>query len=99
MDPTEEDLYKITATFSGSESYWNSYDTTTLMVGPQTTSSPSTTNPTATPTNTPIVTPSPSPSPVSNTGSNIGAEVYLAVGATVVIAVIVTTAFFLRKRD
>jgi len=30
--PTDEDLYKITVTFEGDDSYWSSYATTTMMV-------------------------------------------------------------------
>jgi len=32
--PPEEDTYKIIASFMGSDSYWQSYDTTYLSVGP-----------------------------------------------------------------
>jgi hypothetical protein len=98
--PPVEGVYKITATFSGTKSYYNSEATTYLGVeaasSEPTSTPPPTTQPTSTPASTPTATVS--PSPVPNTGSALGAEVYIAAAAVVVIAIVVSAALVLRKR-
>jgi hypothetical protein len=98
--PRDQGLYKVIATFAGSESYFESYDTTYFTVDPA--SAAPTTTPTmqstATPTIAPTSTATASPSPVPNTGLALGTEVYLGVTAVVVFAAVAATALFLRKR-
>jgi len=95
--PPAEDLYKITATFEGSESYWRSYGTTTLMVGP--TVSPSipivpSVSPSASPTLSPALTPSQLPAEAM-----ILAEIVIAAAAVIAITIIaVALTAILRKR-
>jgi outer membrane protein assembly factor BamB len=100
--PPVEGLYKITATFTGSESYYPSDATTYLGVETAPSAAP-TENPTPISTPTPIPptiapTATPSPSPVPNTGTGIGTEVYIAIAAAVIIAAVAATAIVLRKR-
>jgi hypothetical protein len=100
--PPVEGLYKITATFTGSESYYPS-DATTYL-GVETAPSPAPTeNPTPISTPTPIPptiapTATPSPSPAPNTGTGIGTEIYIAAAAAAVIAIVAAAALILRKR-
>jgi outer membrane protein assembly factor BamB len=94
--PPNEDLYKITATFEGDESYWSSSAFTDLAVGSASASPSTLPTSTPSPTSTPTVTAS--PSPVPNTGSALGPEVYIAVAATAVIAIVAAAAIVLRKR-
>jgi hypothetical protein len=98
--PRDQGLYKVIATFTGSESYFESYATTYFTVDPA--SAAPTTTPTmqstATPTIAPTSTATASPSPVPNTGLALGTEVYLGVTAVVVFAAVAATALFLRKR-
>jgi hypothetical protein len=99
--PPVEGLYKIIATFEGSESYYRSSAETMLGVGAERASPVSpTVSPTAIPTIAPTSTPinTASPSPVPNTGLAIGTEVYLGITAVVVFAAVAATALFLRKR-
>ncbi len=96
--PAAEGLYKITATFVGSDSYGSSYDETFVTVGaaaavpvsPQPTESP-----TVPPTTAPPTSPSIMPTPP---GTGLGAEIYVAIAAVVIIAVIAVIAIALRKR-
>jgi hypothetical protein len=100
--PPVEGKYTITATFSGSDSYYASHESTALAVNAP--SAQPTQAPTATPTSTiaptvaPTSTGTASPSPVPNTGLAIGTEVYLGITAAVVFAAVAATALFLRKR-
>jgi outer membrane protein assembly factor BamB len=101
--PTKEDLYKITATFEGDESYWSSSAFTDIAVGsaavsPITTSTPQPTNiPTSTPTQTGV--PTASPSVVVEPGTGLSTETLLIAGAAVVITIaVIAAALVLRKR-
>jgi hypothetical protein len=104
--PNEEGLYKITATFEGSNSYGGSYATTYLTVGSA--SAQPTTQPTSSvaptqsgiPTQSPPITTAPaSPTPAVEPDADNPTETLLIVGAAVVIiAVIGAAAVLLRKR-
>jgi hypothetical protein len=98
--PTSEGLYKITATFAGTNSYASSYDETFISIGPTQASPQPTQTPVPTtsvePTTAPTATTS--PSPVPNTGSGIGTEVYIAAAAAVIVAIIAAIALIMRKR-
>jgi hypothetical protein len=98
--PPIEGMYKIIATFAGTNSYGSSYDVTYLGVDPAPSALPTQTPPTPTttitPTNAPTTTAS--PSAVPNTSSGVGMEVYIAVAAVAVIAIVAAAALVLRKR-
>jgi hypothetical protein len=96
--PSAPGLYKITATFVGSDSYGSSFDETFVSVGSAPAAPSATPSTTSTPQPTVAPTATISPSPVPNTGSALGAEVYIAVAAAVVIAVVAAAALVLRKR-
>ncbi|MFB3888855.1 MAG: PQQ-binding-like beta-propeller repeat protein [Candidatus Bathyarchaeia archaeon] len=102
--PPAEGLYKITATFVGSDSYGSSYDETFVTVGPAAAApSPVTPPPTGTtpPTPTPPVvtsTPSASPPPASPPAEAPNTAVYIAVAAVVIMVVVVAVAVVLRRR-
>jgi hypothetical protein len=101
--PTAEGLYKIIATFEGSESYGSSHNTAYLTVdpapaAPQATSTP---HPTIAPTTAPTTTPTPtaSPSVVPEPEATPSADIYIiAAAAAVIIVVVAVAAVFLRKR-
>jgi hypothetical protein len=101
--PPVPGLYKITATFSGTNSYWGSDSTTYLIVGAAATSQASA-NPTATitpptsPTSTPTQTVSPSPSQAPQPTSGMPIVTYIAIAAAVVIIALIATAVVLRRR-
>ncbi len=101
--PPVEGLYKLTATFEGTESYGNSDATTYMGVGPATATQPSA-QPTATapplPTIEPVptTTSNPSPTPASPPTSAQPTATYLAIGSAVVVIIIVTAAFAFRRR-
>ncbi len=83
--PTVSGVYKIVATFAGSESYYRSDAETGVVVSSAESASP-------------VVT-SPSPSPaVQPPSSGMPTETYIAVGAVVVVVVAVAAVFALRKR-
>ena len=99
--PTGEGLYKITATFAGSDSYGGSSDETFVTVIPAASASVQPTQtPTPAPTLPPVTsspTPAPSqPSPPPTAGPSV--EIYIAIAAVVVIAIVATVALVLRKR-
>ena len=94
--PPDQGLYKITATFAGSDSYGSSYDETFVTVGPAA-ATPAPVTPTATPSPTPVATASPSPAPQPEAGPSTDMYV-IAAAAIVVIVVVAVAAVFLRKR-
>jgi hypothetical protein len=99
--PPVKGLYKIKATFNGSESYFGS-DATTYMGLEAAASAPSATPtaaPTATPTATPTASPTASPSTVfPPPGGGFGTEFYVAIAAVVIIIAVAAVAVFLRRR-
>ncbi len=82
-------VYMITATFEGSESYWPSFDETS--VGIQTAPAPS-----ITPPGTPTASVSPSVAPPP--GAPAPLELYIAIVAVIIIVVVVAVAVLLRRR-
>ncbi|HTY75974.1 MAG TPA: PQQ-binding-like beta-propeller repeat protein, partial [Candidatus Nanoarchaeia archaeon] len=104
-------VYKVTATFAGSNSYWGSSAESTFVIAPAiTTSATSATSPNVSPTQTPppssssspttptpTIAPSPSPVVIPPT-SNIPIATYIAIAAVVVIIVVVAAALLLRRR-
>jgi hypothetical protein len=98
--PKMEGLYKIVASFEGSESYYASGAETYVGVGaaplPSAIVTPTST-PTATPTATAAPTASPSPA-ASPPGYGLGTEYYVAIAAVVIIVVIAAVAIALRRR-
>jgi len=101
--PPSEGLYKITATFPGSDSYGSSYDETFVtVVGAPSASvppiaTPSPTQPTS--TSTPIQTAVPSPSPaVTPPATSEPTATYIAIAAVIVIVAIAVAAVALKKR-
>jgi outer membrane protein assembly factor BamB len=96
--PTLTGIYKISASFEGSKSYYSSDVETAFLIGEASTVPSVTSTPTQTtqPTVAPTVTAS--PSPVPNTGSALGTEVYIAIAAAAVIAIVAAAALVLRKR-
>jgi outer membrane protein assembly factor BamB len=98
--PTAAGQYTIVATFDGSDSYWQSYDTAYLVVdaapsaSPIVTPTPPPTSPTPTPTPT---TPAPTVVPTPP-GAPVPAEVYVAIAAVVIIVAIAAAAVYLRRR-
>ncbi len=102
--PPAQGTYKITATFSGSESYWPSDTTTYIGVGATQTTNP---NPTQTPattqtpstTTTPATTSTASPTAAPQPTGGFPTETLLIISAAVVIiAIVVAAAVLLRKR-
>jgi hypothetical protein len=88
--PSQEGVYKITAVFDGSESYWASSATTAITID-QAASAPITpTQPTQ-----PVISPTPAVEPESGTPT----ETLLILGASIIIiAIIVPTAILLKRR-
>jgi hypothetical protein len=82
--PTDEDLYKITASFAGDDSYWGSQGITTLMVGSADFASA------AVPTASPSVVPSSQALPI--------ADMYIIAAAAIVVVAIAAVAVILHKR-
>ena len=109
--PPVEGLYKVIATFAGTESYGDSDATTYMGVGPaQTAATPAVVitapPPTATPTN-PATNPTPSstatvaptPSPVVVPPTSVApVATYIAIGVVVIIVIAAAAALALRKR-
>ncbi len=100
--PTSEGLYKIVATFPGSDSYGSSSDETFVTVGAAPAASVQPTQaPTATiaPTVAPTQTPTPSASvPPPPPSEFPWTTVYISVAAVVIIAVVAAVALILRRR-
>jgi outer membrane protein assembly factor BamB len=102
--PPVPGLYKVTATFEGSSSYYSSKAGTAFIVSETGAPAPIAT-PTATetatptaPTPTPMQSVSPSPSEAPQPTSPMPTTTYLAIGAAVVIIVAAAAALFLRKK-
>jgi hypothetical protein len=105
--PPVPGVYKITATFAGSGSYFASHAETGIVVSKAasvapaaTASAPAATQtiaPTSSPTSAPTVMPSPSPVVIPPT-SAAPTTTYIAIGAVVIIAIAVAAAFILRRR-
>ncbi len=101
--PPSEGLYKITATFPGSDAYGSSYDETFVSVGPAvaapvvTTPTPA---PTIAPTQAPTTSPAPTttPSPAINVGGGPDTALYVAIAAVIIISIVVAVALVLRHR-
>ena len=102
--PPVEGTYKITSTFSGTESYWGSDAATYIAVNVAPSPSPTATpEPTATPTSTPeptaTPTPTASPSPAPQPEAGPSTDMYIiAAAAVVIIVVVAVAALVLRKR-
>jgi len=98
--PPVPGLYKIIATFEGSESYYASYAETAIGVSvapsPAPTATPTPT-PITPPTATPTATASPSPAPQPEAGPSTDMYV-IAAAAAVIIAAVAAAALVLRKR-
>jgi hypothetical protein len=99
--PPVPGLYKITASFGGSESYFGSEEETAFMVTEAVAAPATSPTPIVAPTVTvaPTVAPTATalPSPVPNTSSGISTEVFVAVAGFVVIVAVAAAALFLRK--
>ena len=105
--PPVPGTYHVTATFLGTNSYGNSYATTSFVVvaakataaaSPVVTPAPTQTQ-TAVPTTTPTPTIAASPSPVvASPTSPAPTAMYVATAATIIIILAVAAAFILRKR-
>jgi hypothetical protein len=97
--PPVQGLYTITATFTGSKSYYSSTAEAHLIVGPATISTTSSASPapsTTTTTSTPSTTSSPSAAPLP--GVQPSTVLYIGIALVVVIIVVVAAALVLRKR-
>jgi hypothetical protein len=99
-NPPVPGLYKVTATFAGSNSYFSSDAETSFVVSAATAASVVTPSPSQTvPTSTITQTISPSPSPaVQPPTSGMPTMTYIAIGAAVAIIVAVAAALILRRR-
>jgi len=101
--PPAEGTFHIMAEFLGTNSYYNSDDTTYVVVGPPaptpapvTPTPPPTTPPvTATPTPTPV-SPSPPPTPPSGPAGN--ETIIIAAAAIIIIVAVAAAAVLLRRR-
>ncbi len=105
--PPVPGVYKITATFEGSNSYWGSSAETAFGVKeakaatPQVTPTPSSPTPTIAPTinPTPIQTTSPTPSPaIVPPTSSEPTTTYIAIAVAIIIIVAAAATLVLRKR-
>jgi hypothetical protein len=109
--PPVEGLYKIIATFAGTESYGDSEATTYMGVGSALTAAapavvitapPSTATPTipvTNPTSSPVSTVAPTPSPVVVPPTNAApTATYIAIGIVVIVIIAAAAALVLRKR-
>ncbi len=103
--PPVPGLYKVTATFAGSNGYFTSHASTSFFVSAAAspaavvTPTPVSTQ-TSTPTSTasPISSVSPSPSQAPQPASGIPATTYIAIIAAIIIVVAVAAGIILRKR-
>ncbi len=97
-------VYKVTATFKGSESYFASSAGTYFVaaaaaVAPVVVTPTPTTAPTVTPPPTEAPTASPSPiQPTPPTNPGISTEAYVAIAAVIIIAIVAAIALILRRR-
>ncbi len=93
---------EIVANFTGSDSYWGSDSTTTLMVGPAPSAAVVTPIPTQTiaPTvsSSQTQSPSPSPSTAPQPTGGVPMTTYVAIAAVIVIVLVVAAAAVLRRR-
>ena len=98
--PTQQGLYKITATFKGSDSYGSSYDETFVTAGPATPSAspPPTTPPPTTPQITPTPTPSSTVAPTPPGGGIPAETIIIAAVAVIIIVAAAAAAVILRRR-
>ncbi len=105
--PPVPGLYKITATFAGSNSYGESSAQTSLLVAPKSASPIVTPTPTSSATQPPItpVSPTPIQTPVSPSPTQAPppaaadmTTIYVAISAAIVVVIVATTAVILRKR-
>jgi outer membrane protein assembly factor BamB len=99
--PPVPGLYKITATFVGSESYYSSHAVTNLGVSETPIASPivvPTTAPTVAPTTAPTAAPTVSPSVVPEPEAAPSTDIYVIAAAAVIVVVVAVAAVFLRKR-
>jgi hypothetical protein len=105
--PPVPGIYKITATFAGSNSYYASTGTTHLLVSnAPSPAAPTTQSPAPSPTSTIVpvpstvntATPTQMPSQAPQPASGVSMTTYVVVAAVVAIVVIATAAFVLRKR-
>jgi hypothetical protein len=107
--PPVTGIYKVTATFAGSNSYYGSYGTTHFIVGkapaaavvtPAVTPAPTqtqTTAPTVAPTAVVTVAPTPSPVVIPPT-SAAPITTYIAIGVVVIVIIAAAAALILRRR-
>jgi len=112
-NPPAQGTYTIYATFEGSESYYASYASTAVGVGPTTTSpttspavsppptSPAPTSPAPTQTVSPTesIAPTSSPSAIPGPESDGGTGIYIAIAAAVIIVAVIAVALVLRRRS
>jgi len=107
--PPVPGVYKIIATFEGSNSYFQSSSETAITVSPAVSASvvvitppPATaapTNPTTNPPSSPAVTVAPTPSPIiAPPTSPTPTATYIAIGAVVIAVVVIAAALILRRR-
>jgi hypothetical protein len=99
--PPVPGLYKITASFAGSESYFSSSAETSLYISQAVTSPHASSTPTATvpaPTQTSTSTQSASPSIAPQPTSGVPTVTYVAISAVIIIIAIAAAAIILRKR-
>jgi outer membrane protein assembly factor BamB len=101
--PPVPGVYKITATFAGTNSYGDSWAETALAVGTTPSAAPAPT-PTPLPTQTlapttpPIQTSSPSPSQAVQPTGGAPTATYIAIAAAIIVIVVVAAAIALRRR-
>jgi hypothetical protein len=86
--PSNQDCYKITASFEGDDSYYKSTATTVLSVGASTQASPAVTT-----------TLSASPSAVPQAQAVPATELYIAIAAIIIITVVAAIAMLLHRRN
>jgi hypothetical protein len=100
--PPVPGLYKVTATFEGSESYYTSSAETAVSVTAAPSAQVSATAPAQTaaptPTSSPVQSSSPSPSQAPQPTSGMPTTTYIAIGAAVIVVVAAAAALVLRKR-
>ncbi len=98
--PPVPGLYKVTATFEGSNSYYSSHAATMVVVSTAPAASVVTPAPTQTaaPTSSPVQSASPLPSQAEAPTSGIPTTTYIAIAAAVVILAVVAAAVVLRRR-
>ncbi|XES78409.1 MAG: hypothetical protein ACBZ72_05930 [Candidatus Bathyarchaeia archaeon] len=100
--PPSTGIYKIVATFEGSDSYWPSYNQISVGVSPSAAGGGQTPTPSAPPTGTgsPAVSPSLTSTPTSAPSPTGGTPVtvYIAIIAIVIIIAVIAAAVILRRR-